>query len=183
MSGWMGERLNAYGEKNGFDVATVVWDGSTIAKWAAKSAQLSKLVSTQKPDLIVICLGLNSLFIQNPSRLDPQLHKIIDALHGTPLLWIGPPSWPGKQKGTAFNNWLESSLPEGSFFLSSDLHLERQSATNPHPTRQATAKWVDQIIEWIPEHTDLHFHSLDTPTGRQFSRGKTFIYKRMRETL
>ncbi len=34
MTGWMAERLNAYGQINGFDVATIVWDGSTISKWA-----------------------------------------------------------------------------------------------------------------------------------------------------
>ena len=51
MTGWMAERLNAYGDINGFEVATVIWDGSTIQKWA-KSSKLPDIIEETAPDAI-----------------------------------------------------------------------------------------------------------------------------------
>lgn len=183
MTGWMAERLNAYGVKNGFEVATVVWDGSTIAKWGA-SAKLKSLIEKENPDAVFVCLGINELFEKNPqSRLEKSLSSIRSAVGSRELLWIGPPSWPGHQGGDILNNYLESELGPEHYFRSSDLQLERQSKSNPHPTRAGIVKWMDKVVEWIPENTNLNFESLSVPGASQMSRGKTFIYKRMKETL
>ena len=183
MTGWLGERLNAYGQKDGFQVATVVWDGSTIKKWGSTS-KLSAIIKEQNPDAVLICLGLNELFSPNPqAQLGNYLHNILTAVGDRECLWIGPPSWPGKKGGEAINNWLESKLGSHRFYNSSSLKLARQSKTNPHPTKAAAAQWMDEIISWIPHHSDLNFKSLESPGPNVMSRGKIFIYKRMREHL
>lgn len=183
MTGWMAERLNAYGEKNGFTVSTIVWDGSTIAKWAA-SPRLKSLIAEQKPDAIFVSLGMNELFEANPEkRLSRHVDKLIEAFGDTPLLWIGPPSWPGHKQGDTLNRWLGDRLGEGRFFSSFDLTLPRQSKSNPHPTRAGIIEWIDSVAEWIPDNTGLLFKSLSAPEPGAMSRGKTFIYKRMKEQL
>lgn len=183
MTGWLSERLNAYGNKNGFEVATVVWDGSTIQKWG-NSPRLATIIRQQNPDAVMLCLGMNELFEKNPeTRLKSAFTKIIDAIGDRPLLWIGPPSWPGHSEGKVLNDWLERQLGEDSFFNSSELNLERQSKTNPHPSKTGIIKWMDSVADWIPLHSRLDFESLDNPGPSQMSRGKYFIYKRMKETL
>jgi hypothetical protein len=183
MTGWMGERLNAYGDINGFEVATVVWDGSTIAKWAS-TRTLGKLIEEQAPDAILVCLGMNDMFEQRPeTRLKNKTETLIDAFGDTPFLWIGPPSWPGHSEGEAFNAWMESELGDRRYFKSFDLPLPRQSKSNPHPTRAGIESWMDEVVEWIPGNSDLDFESLTPPPPGKVSRGKTFIYKRMKEQL
>lgn len=183
MTGWMAERLNAYGMKDGFEVATIVWDGSTIKKWAS-SPRLATIIKQQKPDAVFISLGMNELFTPNPEQsLGGYLKKIKEAIGNTPYLWIGPPSWPGHNKGAALNNWLEKELGSDHYFCSSALQLPRQSKTNPHPTKEGICKWMDDVVKWIPQHTSLDFPSLAEPAAGAMSRGKTFIYKRMKETL
>lgn len=183
MTGWMAERLNAYGKNNGFEVATVVWDGSTISKWA-NSSRLTSIIREQDPDAIFISLGMNELLERNPSaRLSSSMTKLKKAFGNIPTLWIGPPSWPGKPGGDALNSFLAQEMGEGHYFHSSGLNLSRQSSRNPHPSRQGIIHWIDTIADWIPEHTQLKFKSLDNPGANEMSRGKTFIYKRMRETL
>lgn len=183
MTGWMAERLNAYGTINGFDVATIVWDGSTIKKWAA-SPGLSKIISAQHPDAIFISLGMNELFEPNPEKnLGAQVDKILNAAGDVPVLWIGPPSWPGHKKGAVMDEWLAGKLGDGHYYSSFSLDLPRQSKTNPHPTRGGIISWIDGVVDWIPGHTGLHFKSLDNPSATAMSRGKTFIYKRMKERL
>lgn len=183
MSGWMGERLNAYGQTNGFDVATIVWDGSTIKKWGAEADRAKSLVDEIDPDAVIICLGLNECAERNPeSQLGKPLAEIIEAVGDRPLLWVGPPSWPGKDYGEPFNSWLAGKLGEKRFFLSKDIDMPRQSATNPHPTREGINEWTDAIVEWIPNNATFKLPGYNAPDVAP-SRGKTFIYRKMKESL
>ncbi|MCM1369627.1 MAG: SGNH/GDSL hydrolase family protein [Candidatus Amulumruptor caecigallinarius] len=183
MTGWLSERLNAYGKENGFEVATVVWDGSTIKKWGA-SPRLAQIVKQQNPDAIFVSLGMNELFESKPeSTLKSSLNAIKGAAGNVPLIWVGPPSWPGHSKGAVINDWLASQLGDGHFFRSFDLKLPRQSAKNPHPTRNGIIKWMDEVVNWLRTDAAIKLPDYKTPAGEQMSRGKTFIYKRMKETL
>lgn len=183
MTGWLSERLNAYGKENGFEVATVVWDGSTIKKWGS-SPHLTSMITRQDPDAIFISLGMNELFEANPeSQLRSRLEAIVGAAGDIPVIWIGPPSWPGHNKGETLNKWLADNLGEGHFYRSFDLTLPRQSKTNPHPTREGMIKWMDSAVEWIQKDGAVRLPGIKKPAGEQMSRGKTFIYKRMKESL
>lgn len=183
MTGWLSERLNAYGKENGFEVATVVWDGSTIRKWGS-SPRLTSMITRQDPDAIFISLGMNELFEANPeSQLRSRLEAIVGAAGDIPVIWIGPPSWPGHNKGETLNKWLADNLGEGHFYRSFDLTLPRQSKTNPHPTREGMIKWMDSAVEWIQKDGAVRLPGIKKPAGEQMSRGKTFIYKRMKESL
>ncbi len=109
MTGWLSERLNAYGRLNGFDVSTIVWDGSTINKWA-NSTKLQKNILLQEPDAIFVSLGMNELFEQHPeTRLNTAVDKILDAAGDIPVIWVGPPSWPGHNKGKCSTTGLPTS--------------------------------------------------------------------------
>lgn len=182
MTGWLSERLNAYGEKNNFEVSTIVWDGSTINKWG-ESPKLSKIISDHDPDVVFISLGMNELFESHPSRFSAEINKIKEAIGDRPIVWVGPPSWPGYDKGKILNDWLEKEIGESSFFRSFDLKLPRQSAKNPHPTRQGMIEWMDAVVNWLPEHSDVNLKFEIKPEASQMSRGKSFIYKRMKESL
>lgn len=183
MTGWLAERLNAYGHENGFEVATIVWDGSTIKKWGS-SPKLASLIKQQNPDALFVSLGMNELFEANPdARLKGSLQSILKSAGSVPVIWVGPPSWPGHNKGETLNKWLAGELGEGHFFRSFDLNLPRQGAKNPHPTRAGIIKWMDEVVDWLQKDGAIKLPGYDAPKGEQMSRGKTFIYKRMRETL
>lgn len=184
MTGWMGERFGAYGDKNGFSVSTYTWDGSTIKKWAG-TPRLKTIVAEQNPDVVFVCLGMNDMFQRNPEQaFGTYLTQIRHAIGNREIVWVGPPSWPGKNMGNQFNDWMRQQLGH-SYFDSSELTLPRQSKSNPHPTREGIIRWVDEIIDWLGENPEFSFPGLDKPAAgeRQMSRGKTFVYKRMKESL
>ncbi len=183
MTGWMAERLNAYGKINGFEVATVTWDGSTISKWAS-SPRLAGIIASQQPDAIFVSLGMNELLERNPqARLSSHMANLKKTFGNIPVVWVGPPSWPGKPGGDALNSFLAKEMGPSSFFNSSTLTLPRQSAHNPHPSKAGICTWIDAVMNWIPENTTLNFQSLKKPGATDMSRGKIFIYKRMKESL
>lgn len=183
MTGWMGERLNAYGQANGFEVGSIIWDGSTIKKWGESSAKVKQYVDNFKPDAVIVCLGMNECAERNPeANLSRPLEALMNAIGNHPLLWVGPPSWPGKTWGEPFNTWLSGKLGNGNFFNSHNLKIPRQSATNPHPSRSGMNEWTDAIMEWIPEHASFSLPGYKKPVT-SYSRGKTYIYRRMKEAL
>ena len=182
MTGWLADRLSAYGEANGFEVATVLWDGSTIAKWS-NSSKLSSIIQESEAEAVFLSLGMNELFEANPQRLEPEVDKILSAIGGRSLLWIGPPSWPGHDKGETLNSWLQEKMQDGDFFRSFDLDLPRQSRTNPHPTCNGSAQWMDAIVELIPEHANFSLPLEITPAEGKIVRGKEFRYVRMKQAL
>lgn len=182
MTGWMAERLNAYGDENNFEVATIVWDGSTLSKWA-NTPDLGELIAEQDADAIIVSLGMNEMFESHPARFKGELDKIVEAFGQTPFLWIGPPSWPGHSQGEIFDRWLAENLGEGNYFSSLSLELPRQSKSNPHPTRHGIEKWIDEVVVWMPEHSRINLPLLNKAEEGKMSRGKTFIYKRMNEKL
>lgn len=183
MTGWLAERMNAYGAENGFEVATVVWDGSTIRKWG-DSAKLKSIISRENPDAVFISLGLNELLEPNPEgRLESAVDNILSAVGDRKLVWIGPPSWPGRGNGDRLIAWLSDKLGSNRFFNSSSLSLQRQGKNNPHPTREAVIQWTDSIVSWIRQNPTLNFTSFDKPVKKQMLRSRSYKYIRMKEKL
>ena len=184
MTGWLSERLEAYGALNGFEVSTVIWDGSTLTKWV-NPGKIPGFIAQYKPDVVFVCLGLNELLVKNPgTRMAAPLEKLEKQLGDVPMVWVGPPTWPGKGDGAAFNQWMGAHMPaDGHYFNSQSQQLARQSATNPHPTRPACAKWMDAVVKWLPS-TGLGFPAqFKAPAAGEMKRSKNYIYRRMKQTL
>lgn len=180
MTGWLSERLNAYGKENGFEVATVVWDGSTIPKWG-DSKGLSRIIKQEEPDALFISLGMNDLFEKHPAaRFGASLDKLRTAAGKCPIVWIGPLAWQGHNKGKEMDEWLASELGDRSYFSSFHLQIPRQSERNPHPTKAGMMTWMDAVMEWLPESA-VQLPGIRKPQGVQMLRGKSFIYKRINE--
>ncbi len=184
MTGWLAERLEAYGTLNGFEVSTVIWDGSTLPKWV-NSGKLPSLIKTHKPDAVFICLGLNEILAKDMNaRMSKPVAALEQQLEGIPFVWVGPPTWPGKSTGQAFNDWMKTHIHgTGHYFDSQALKLPRQSAGNPHPTRAACASWMDAVVHWLPS-ADIGFPaSMKQPASGEMKRGKVYIYRRMKQAL
>ncbi|MCM1413074.1 MAG: hypothetical protein NC178_01880 [Bacteroides sp.] len=183
MTGWLAERLNAYGALNDFTVSTIVWDGSTIRKWG-NSAKLKSIIDKEDPDVVFISLGLNELLERNPEKLlSTAMNNIIQAVGSRDLVWVGPPSWPGKGKGETLVSWLKQRVGASRYFDSSDLEIVRQSKTNPHPTREGIVGWTDKIVDWLEDNPSLGFSNLKRPDKSTMTRGKSYRHVPMKSSL
>lgn len=98
MTGWLAERLNAYGAENGFEVSAVIWDGSTIRKWG--NAPLEAIIEREKPDAVFMSLGLNELLERNRSAVMRRRSTIYSKPWATASLcgW-GHRHGPAREKG------------------------------------------------------------------------------------
>lgn len=184
-TGWLADRLQAYGNKNGFEVASITWDGATMKKYATNSDKLKQYIAKEHPNAIFISLGMNDMGATRPEvSLADALAKIRSTIGNIPVIWIGPASWPSYPKrGPSYNNWMSSQLGASHYFISHNLDLPRQSRTNPHPTRAGVNKWMDAVIAWIKSGKAAVSLPGYTPPDKPYTRPKSNTYKRMKESL
>lgn len=185
MTGWMAERLQAYGEKNGFEVAAVIWDGATIKKYGNSSAALARHIKGADPDAVFVSLGMNEMAAPDPAKqLGGSLSKLKSTIGDIPVIWIGPCSWPGKPAwGPGLDRWLSSQLGAGHYFSSLSLKLPRQSKTNPHPTRAGIDSWIDDVVEWLATPGAAVALPGYAKPSKEFARPKSYVYRKMKAAL
>lgn len=139
-------RIAAYAKQNGHEFHAVNWDSSNTKIWS-ECDTLPKYIRKYHPTHIFIALGSNELYLPKPEKRLPNIRKIVEMCGDIPFTWIGPPSL--KMDG-GLNDVLAKNLPKGTFYRSSHLTLKRRK-DHIHPTREASAVWIDSVMNWLPQ--------------------------------
>ncbi|MBD5310047.1 MAG: SGNH/GDSL hydrolase family protein [Muribaculaceae bacterium] len=139
-------RLARYAKQNGHDMHAINWDSSNTKIWA-ETDTLSYYIKKLNPDFIFISLGSNEVYFKDPFKRQPNVRRILATIGDVPYIWIGPPTWDNR---TAINDMLEATCRPGTYFKSSGMEFKRKK-DKIHPTREASALWVDSIMRWMPK--------------------------------
>lgn len=139
-------RLAQYAKQNGHTLHSVNWDSSNTKIWADCDT-LRHFIREFDVDYVFISLGSNELYFKNPESRLPYIKKVLEMIDTIPYVWIGPPNW---QKDSGINDLLERTCRSGSFFRTDGMELARKK-DHIHPTRAASALWVDSIMRWMPK--------------------------------
>jgi hypothetical protein len=113
---------------------------STTVSWA-DGRDLQELVARARPDVVVIALVSNELFVPNPRARIYAIREIIKRVGARPCLWIGPPSWRPDKGIVAV---VRETASPCRFFDSAQLPLERQS-DGIHPTLHGGRAWGEAV--------------------------------------
>ncbi len=139
-------RLSKYARQNGHSFHAVNWDSSNTKIWA-ECDTLDHFIKEYKADFIFISLGSNEVYFKKPESRLPYIKKILEKIGDTPYVWLGPPNW---NEDTGINDILQASCRRGSFFRTQGMELKRK-ADKIHPTRSASALWIDSVMRWMPK--------------------------------
>lgn len=139
-------RLSTYAAQNGHSLHAVNWDSSNTKIWADTDTLLYYIKKYQA-DFIFISLGSNELYFKKPELRLPYVKRILDMIGETPYIWIGPPNW---KEDSGINDMLQATCAPGSFFRSAGMEFKRKK-DKIHPTREASALWIDSIMRWMPK--------------------------------
>ncbi len=150
-------RLTQYAKQNGHTFHAVNWDSSNTKIWA-ESDTLRHFIREYDATYIFISLGSNELYLSKPEGHRKYVEAILEKLDGRPYVWIGPPNW---KEDAGLNDMIESACRKGGFFRSAGMTFERKK-DKIHPTRQASALWIDSIARWMPK--SAHPILLDIPS-------------------
>jgi len=165
-------RLAAYCEQNGHQLYTVIWYSSSTEIWAT-SGRLKQLINEYKPTYIFVCLGANELFVKDIQKNRQRyLDTMLEQIGNIPFVWIGPPNW---KPDTGINDMLQTTLDEGTFYLSNGQQFER-NRDGAHPTRAAAAAWCDRVCKWIGDKGMYPFN-LTPPVKARGKATKIIVYQ------
>ena len=99
---------------------------------------LTESVEKHKPDLVLINLGTNEVFVPAPQALEGRIRAIVRRVGARDCIWIGPPTWNG-DKGIV--EVLRENVAPCRFFDSSNMGIERIS-DGIHPTDKGGEQWA-----------------------------------------
>ncbi|MCM1152591.1 MAG: SGNH/GDSL hydrolase family protein [Muribaculum sp.] len=149
-------RLAQYAKQNGHQFHAINWDSSNTKIWA-ESDTLQYFIKKYAATYVFISLGSNELYLTKPESHRKYVESIIDKLGGRPYVWIGPPNW---KEDAGINDMIQSVCAPGAFFRSAGMTFERKK-DKIHPTRKASALWIDSVARWMPKSS--HPILMDSP--------------------
>lgn len=103
-----------------------------------QSKQYRGLLAQHKPDLVILTLGANDVFIPRPDTLASNVTKIAKRASVVDCVWIGPPTW---KKDSGIVDVIREHSAPCRFFDSSLLTLKRRS-DGIHPTDEGGETWA-----------------------------------------
>ena len=133
---YLEERIVARGGK----LFLISKGSSTSATWG-DGRELQELLTRLRPDVVLVVLASNELFVPNPEARRYAVRAIVDRIGKRPCLWIGPAPWL-PEKGII--GVVRSASPPCRFFDSTSLTLERQP-DHIHPTLLGGKVWADAV--------------------------------------
>ena len=102
------------------------------------SPKLKSLVEKNRPDIVIITLGTNDVFVPYPASMAGNVRNIVKRVGTTECYWMGPPTW---KPDTGIVQVLKDNVAPCKFFDSSNLKLQR-AGDGIHPTDRGGADWA-----------------------------------------
>ena len=102
------------------------------------SPKLKSLIEKHRPDIVIITLGTNDVFVPYPASMVGNVQNIVKRVGSRECYWMGPPTW---KPDTGIVQVLKDSVAPCKFFDSSGLKLQR-AGDGIHPTDRGGADWA-----------------------------------------
>lgn len=103
-----------------------------------KSPKLKELLAKHHPDIVILTLGTNDVFVPFPASMVGNIRNIIGRIGARECYWIGPPTW---KPDTGIVQVLKDNVAPCKFFDSASLKLQR-AGDGIHPTDRGGADWA-----------------------------------------
>jgi acyl-CoA thioesterase-1 len=103
-----------------------------------KSTKLKALIAKHHPDIVIVTLGTNDVFVPFPATMAGNVRNIVGRIGPRECYWMGPPTW---KPDTGIVQVLRDNVAPCKFYDSSSLKLQR-AGDGIHPTDRGGAEWA-----------------------------------------
>jgi len=135
------QRLQKLVEARGGTLVHDAWTSSSTTSWS-KGERLDNLLVVHKPDVVIVALGANEVFLPSPEAVAPRVRSIVQKLAPRACLWVSPPLWKGETGIVGVER--ANSAPCG-FYDSGSVVVER-AKDGIHPTPKGGSDWADAVF-------------------------------------
>lgn len=103
-----------------------------------KSPKLKELLAKHKPDIVILTLGTNDVFVPYPASMAANVQSIVKRIGTRECYWMGPPTW---KPDTGIVQVIKDNAAPCKFFDGTHLKLER-GHDGIHPTDKGGQEWA-----------------------------------------
>lgn len=103
-----------------------------------KSPKLKELLAKHKPDIVILTLGTNDVFVPYPASMAANVQSIVKRIGNRECYWMGPPTW---KPDTGIVQVIKDNASPCKFFDGTHLKLER-GHDGIHPTDKGGQEWA-----------------------------------------
>lgn len=103
-----------------------------------KSPKLKDLLAKHKPDIVILTLGTNDVFVPYPASMAANVQSIVKRIGNRECYWMGPPTW---KPDTGIVQVIKDNAAPCKFFDGTNLKLER-GHDGIHPTDKGGQEWA-----------------------------------------
>lgn len=160
-------RFADYANENGYFFYSSVWYGATVYDWAY-TTELPNLIKKVQPTFVVISLGTNDLGYHDISKRAKAVQEIVREVGDIPFVWIGPISLKSIKGENAVPGMIRDNVGVDRFYDSYHLNMAR-FPDGIHPTFEASAVWVDNVVQWMNGNSNLFPIVMKTPKNKNRS--------------
>lgn len=159
--------LSALAKDHGIAFQAIAIVGTRIDQWA-QSADLTAMLSSFQPTIVLISLGTNDAYMLPApgttigQRQAPYMEALltkIEAVHPRAIVWIEPPTLPDAAVSlSSVRQLIEAQhaidlpkhiKPRVSLYLSQRLTITPRSPDGIHPVVSGYAFWAGKIWQWL----------------------------------
>lgn len=139
--------------RSGVRVINRVKTGSHIPVWGGRFSNVPALVRAFRPDLVLISLGGNEVFLRDPSERAGVIEQLLEYIGDRPCAWIAPSLWKGE---TGILAVIREHARRCRYYDTNSLlaPLERTRGDPIHPAVPARWRWARAVIGWLAEERD-----------------------------
>jgi lysophospholipase L1-like esterase len=118
-----------------------VWESGRVFQFAA-SDRIPKLLKKIDPDLVILTLGANDVWMNEPDQIAKGAEKLARIVTdgGRECWWLGPPIWKPYFKGIV--GLLRDHVAPCQFFDATEVEMQRRP-DGIHPTDRGGEAWAD----------------------------------------
>ncbi len=110
-----------------------------------KSSRLKELLAKHKPDIVILTLGTNDVFVPYPAALAPNVQNIAKRMGNRECFWMGPPLW---KPDTGIVAVIKDNAAPCKFYDASNLKLDR-GKDGIHPTDAGGQVWATEFWKFF----------------------------------
>lgn len=109
---------------------------------------LKKLLHQQKPDIVILTLGANDVFIPFPDTLKTHVQSIVTKIAPRECYWMAPALW-GKPDSGVLRVIQENAAP-CKYFDGANLTIQR-AGDGIHPTNKGGEQWAAKFWDFFSQ--------------------------------